>query len=638
MFASPARFMALALFLTTAHVYTGGYAGTARAESLSPTSSDTKKDADMIRFAHEDPLQPALIQVRQITVVGTSYTDAVKLALRTRVGDEITPEMLKQEQQRVVALGYFSDVTPRLIPQPDGYELVIYVRENPVVKGVQLTGESTLLSRSEILKELGVLTGRHLNFAHLQDAKTVIETRYRDADYPFAHLSFKDHNGQWLDSAGVLDAEIHEGVVDRIEVEGNARTETDVILRELRLQPGDIFRQKAFREDLQRLHRLGYFDTIDVVPTPATQNPHHFVLKLVVSEKKTADVGLNFSLNNRDGLLGGLHFTDPNFLGKGQYFNAKFQAGLDVLNLFGGNAQQSQRSFFGRVDFAEPFLLPDRTSFGSSLFSERTPLFFNEAMLPPSLADLGSQGLFQTRTGVSLNVGKPLFGDLYSPWKGNLAFTAEQISLRDFANQPRPELSFSKRFDASDTFFNLAGSLSFDNRNSLLNPSEGVYGALRAKPVWGDGNYVKLAGNVATFLPILDPGLTLAMGFQGGALLGEHPIYEQFFGTGPSTIRGWQENGSLAGSQYFIGSLEARFPVINPVSGVLFTDVGNFFDTTVSRMDDILALKYGVGAGVRVNTPLGLLRLDYGVRDFSQLNWDSWLDAGQLHFSIGHKF
>ena len=420
-------------------------------------------------------------------------------------------------------------------------------------------------------------------------------------------------------------------------VEGNERTETDVITRELRLKSGHVFQQEAFRKDLQRLHRLGYFEEIDVIPSPGKVNAHHFQVRLLVTEKKTADVGLNFSLNNRDGLLGGVHFTDTNFLGKGQYLNAKFQAGLDVLNLFNGNAQQSQRSFFGRVDFAEPFLLPDRTSLGSSLFSERTPLFFNDAMLP-ELAAVGSQGIFQTRTGVSLNMGKPLFGDRYSPWKGNLAFTAEQVSLRDFQNKALSELTFSKRHDASDTFFNLSGTLSFDNRDSVLDPSQGIYGALQAKPVWGDGNYVKVAGNVSSFWSIFDPGLTLAMGLQGGALLGEHPVYEQFFGTGLSTIRGWQENGSLSGSQYFIGSLEARFPVLDPVSGVLFTDMGNFFDTTVSRMDDILALKYGVGAGVRVKTPLGLLRLDYGVRDFSRLNWDSWLDAGQLHFSIGHKF
>jgi outer membrane protein insertion porin family len=593
-------------------------------------------EPSIIRFQHENPLEPSLIKIRQITVVGTEYVDAVKLSLRTRVGDEITPEIVKEEQQRIVDLGYFSDVTPRLIAQPDGYELVIYVRENPMIHSVVLSNTPTFLSSASVLKELSVLSEQRLNFSHLQDVKKVIEDRYRKADYALAHVSFQDFDGKWLDDQGQLHVAVHEGVIESIVIEGNARTDNDVILRELRLKPGDTFKQNTFQEDLQRLHRLDFFETIDVVPTPGKVDPHHFELRLVVTEKKTADIGLNFSLNNRDGLLGGVHFTDPNFLGKGKYFNAKFQAGLDLLNLFDGNRQQSQRSFFGRVDFVEPFLLPDRTSFGGSLFSDRTPLFFNQATLPEGLNT--GDGLFQTRTGVSLNVGRPLFGDLYSPWHGDLSFTAEQVTLQDFAQKARPELTFSQRRDASDTFFNLAGALSFDDRDGVLDPHRGTYGSLRAQPVWGDGNYLKLAGNIATFVPLLDPGLTLAMGLQGGALLGKHPIYEQFFGTGPSSIRGWQENGSLAGSQYLVGTLEARFPVYQPVSGVVFTDMGNFFGSPLSRMDELLNFKYGVGAGVRINTPLGLLRLDYGVRDFSRLNWNSWLDAGQLHFSIGHKF
>ncbi len=597
-------------------------------------------EPSLIRFQHDDPLEPSLIKIRQITVVGTAYVDAVKLSLRTRVGDEVTPEAIKAEQQRIVDLGYFSDVTPRLIAQPGGYELVIYVRENPMIESVVLTrtegGTPPFLSRASILKELSILNAQRLNFSHLQDVKKAIEDQYHKADYALAHVSFQDFNGKWLDDQGQLHVAVHEGVIESIVIEGNARTERDVILRELRLQPGAIFKQNIFQEDLQRLRRLDFFETIDIVPTPGKINPHHFELRLVVSEKKTADVGLNFSLNNRDGLLGGVHFTDPNFLGQGKYLNTTFQAGLDLLNLFDGNRQQSQRSFFGRVDFVEPFLLPDRTSFGGSLFSDRTPLFFNQAILPEGLNT--GDGLFQTRTGVSLKVGRPLFGDLYSPWHGDLSFTAEQVTLQDFAQKARPELTFSQRRDASDTFFNFAGALSFDDRDGTISPHRGTYGSLRAQPVWGDGSYLKLAGNIATFVPILDPGLTLAMGLQGGALLGRHPIYEQFFGTGPSAIRGWQENGSLAGSQYLVGSLEARFPVYQPVSGVIFTDMGNFFGSPLSRMNELLNFKYGVGAGVRINTPLGLLRLDYGVRDFSRLHWNSWLDAGQLHFSIGHKF
>ena len=74
------------------------------------------------------------------------------------------------------------------------------------------------------------------------------------------------------------------------------------------------------------------------------------------------------------------------------------------------------------------------------------------------------------------------------------------------------------------------------------------------------------------------------------------------------------------------------------ISGVLFTDIGNFYPDKLAFDQQELPFKYGVGAGLRLQTPMGLLRLDYGIRDFEVLSKGSFLDAGQLHFSIGQKF
>ncbi len=592
---------------------------------------------DLIKLEHQDPLVPPLVKIRRISVIGTQYQDAVKLVMQAAIGDELAPELLEKDRQRILGLGYFADVTLRLIPISEGHELVVYVRELPVLKRLRWLKAPTLVSGDALMTPFKSSLNQILNLQDLEQAKQAAESLYRSQGYVLAHLELQEADGE----LGLL---MHEGLVESFEIEGLERSDQNIILREIRLKPGEAFNQQIMEADLTRLRNLGYFDSVSLRPEPGKQDKdHQFRMVVSVKEKQSRDVGLNFSLNNRDGVLGGLHYTDSNFLGNGQYLNLTFQAGLDVLGLFTGQANQSQRSFYGRVDFSDPWLLPGRTSFGASLFSERTPLFYGSALNGvPGLEN----GLLQTRTGVNLSLGQPLFGDAYSPWRGNVSFGAEQVALMDFSQVPRRELSLSKRFSATDVFFNLGGSLSYDTRNYALNPTKGIYGSLSAQPVWGDGSYLRVMGNLSTYIPVIPEALTLAFGLQGGAYLGQQPLYEQFFGTGYSTIRGWQENGSLFGNKYLIGSVEARFPIFQPVSGVLFTDIGNFFMDERSRMSNgfgtltgnALPFKYGVGAGLRIETPLGLMRLDYGVRDFSSWGWNSLLEAGQLHFSIGHKF
>lgn len=606
-----------------------------------PVPADAPAPDEVIRFERKDPLAPPLVKIRRITVVGTQYADSVKLIMNARVGDELSPEAIEADRKRILALGYFADVTLRLIQVSDGHELVIYVRELPVLREVSLAPGNApkLVAAKAILAPFEALKGEVMNLDELRKAQAEVEALYHRQGYVLAHLELSE------DGDGHLQLQMHEGLIETINIEGLERTEPGIILRELRLKAGEPFEQKTMEADMTRLRNLGHFESLSLRPEPGKIDPHHFILTVVVKDKQSRDIGLNFSLNNRDGVLGGAHYTDTNFLGKSQYLNLTFQAGLDLLNLFGGQASQSQRSFYGRVDFADPWVLPGRTSLGASLFSERTPLFFGSALsndsqasLPPAYAQLDN-GLLQTRTGLSLSLGRSLFGDSYSPWRGNLSFGAEHVALSDFSRLPQRELSLSKRYSATDVFFNVAGSLSYDTRDFVPNPSSGVYGSLSAMPVWGDGSYLRLFGNLSTYVPVVPEALTLAFGLQGGAFLGQQPLYEQFFGSGFSTIRGWQENGSLFGDKFLIGSVEARFPIWQPISGVLFTDVGDFFSQGISQNSPSgLPFKYGVGAGVRVETPMGLLRLDYGVRDFSRLGWSTLLDAGQVHFSIGHKF
>jgi outer membrane protein insertion porin family len=584
----------------------------------------------------KQPLQPSLFRILRIEVIGTAYQDAVTLALLTRPGDEVSREQLEADRNRIHTLGWFSEVVPRLQPVSGGYHLLFYVRENPTLERVKLLNPSAELSESALETAFEPQLGRILNYQDLRQQLDTLVKDYQQKGQVLASLTPTPYSSEELLSPdGTLYLEFHEGRIEDIRVTGNKETKPHVILREMSLKSGDIFERQRFEQDLARVFNTNYFESITPQVKPGQKDPHAFILEIDVQEKQTGDVGLNFGLNNRDGLVGGVRYTKDNFLGEGRRLNADVRVGLNPFGL----AQGAQLPVMGRVDFFDPWLLPDRTAFGASLYSERVPLLFGSNLDTASELNLKDGGLIQRRTGVSLSLGRPLFGDFTSPWRGSLSLRAEQVGVNNLDGTPRPDLTYGKRFSATDSQYSLGGSLAFDTRNYLLNPTAGLYGNVAAEPVWGDGGYLRFSGNLSTYLTPVN-WLTLALGIQGGAFLGQNPAYEQFIAAGPTAIRGWQENGGLFGKQFWVGSLEARFPIFKPVSGVLFTDIGEFFaaGNPTMGLNQGLPFKYGVGAGLRMETPLGLLRLDYGVRDFSNLGFSSLLEAGQLHFSVGHKF
>jgi outer membrane protein insertion porin family len=113
--------------------------------------------------------------------------------------------------------------------------------------------------------------------------------------------------------------------------------------------------------------------------------------------------------------------------------------------------------------------------------------------------------------------------------------------------------------------------------------------------------------------------------------LGDLPPYEAFSLGGSNSIRGYEE-GALASSRSFLqASLEYRFPLISIVNAALFFDVGTDLGTgnTASTLLNKNGTGYGYGIGVRVNSPLGPIRVDYGIND----EGDS-----RINFGIGERF
>ncbi|HEY9844191.1 MAG TPA: BamA/TamA family outer membrane protein, partial [Candidatus Obscuribacterales bacterium] len=575
---------------------------------------------------------------------GTEFKDAVSLSMYTKPGDEVTTEQVRNDLRRIYGLGYFLDVTARREEVPGGYRLVVVVQENPVLKEIKIVNDLEVFSKEEILKLFQDQIGHTANFNDIREIEQKILEMYRQKGYVLANVRFLrtrvDNADGLLSMDGTLELRINEGRIEAIQVSGNKETKEFVIMREITVKPGQLFDSEAFTNDLRRIYNTNFFESVNFVPKPGDKDPNDWIVVIEVKEKPTGSVNMGAGFNNRDGLVGTFQVMKDNLMGEGRRLAVDLQLGLDVFSIFTQNNSfnQAQRTLLGRIDFYDPWMFEGRTSFGTSIFSERIPLFFGTGV--QNIFSLPSgNGIIQSRIGTSVSFGRPLFGDLTSPWRGSLSVRAEQVGVSDLNRNPLRELSVSNRFSATDVFFSVGGSLSYDTRDIIIDPHSGWYGLVSAEPVWGDSSYMRFSGNLSTYLGLTD-WLTLAVGARGGTYMGQNPPYEQFYSNGFNVIRGWPENGFLFGKHFIIGSAELRFPIFNPISGVVFTDVGEFLPVPEARKEQNqgLPFKYGVGLGIRLNTPMGPLRLDYGIRDFSKLGFNTIFDAGQLHFSIGQKF
>jgi len=638
-------------------------------------------------FGGDTPEYFQQIKITDIEIRGTERKESVSIAMFIRVGDVVTPSQIREDLQRIFGLGYFTqNVNATREAYKDGFRLIIQLEENPVLKEIKITG-NTIVTLEQINTYFSSFVGKIVNFNDLKESIEKTRELYTKQGYQAVSVFPQ------LTPEGLLSISINEGIIEEIKPVGNLKTSTSVIMREIRQKPGDVFNIEIMRDDLRRISNTNYFENVDIKPSAGKKDPNHIIIEISLKEKGTAGMNLGAGYNTRDGIVGTFNISENNFLGNGQRVGLDLQLGAGWFSATGG------ANGLGKLDWYDPWFLPNffppRTGFGFSLYRQRQANFFQYAGNFSQTLSNGSRveydyPLINDRTGFSLSFSRAIFGDpLTSPWRVSFSVTSEAVSptvprvedlpmispdnnihyLQDYENSSNAvdtksiqELrsSFQNYVDNNikktltlskkGVDNRVAGSLSisYDTRDFAPDPHEGWNNILALEPSLGDIQYFKLFVNVNKYIPINLPFLdrwTFALGGRLGALMGDKvSIYERFFSGGIDTIRGWPENGYLSGERVFVGSAEVRFPIYNIVSGVLFFDVGNFWNqnwqiTADNTRDSDFShqfLRYGVGLGIRLNTPLGALRMDYGIRDF---RYPFDLSKGaQFHFNIGQKF
>lgn len=407
--------------------------------------------------------------------------------------------------------------------------------------------------------------------------------------------------------------------VGDINISGNTRTLDEVIRREMTLMEGDPFNTDKLKKSEQRIKDLGFFEKVEVRPQPGS-DPNKTNIDVKVSEKSTGELSIGAGYSTTDGALADLSIRERNFLGKGQ------ELGLSTTIA----AKKTEFDF----SFTEPYFMKRDLSFGVDLFN--------------ITQDLQEQSSYDSkRVGGGLRLGYPLS----EHWRQSLNYRYQNDNITDVAATAS---SFIKAQEGKYTTSAVAQTVTYDTRDSKLDPTEGFIGHITTEGsgLGGQSHYVKLDVGGIYYYPIVEKWVISFLantGYLHGWGGKNVRINERFY-IGGDTLRGFADAGigprdrgnedALGGNRYYRASAELDFPTGLPedlgLGAHVFTDMGNLWsvDDTGPTVQDVSSLRVSAGAGISWKSPLGPVRVNLA-KPIKKEDFDK---EQVFRFSFGTRF
>ena len=414
--------------------------------------------------------------------------------------------------------------------------------------------------------------------------------------------------------------------VGEVIIRGNEVTQARVIRRQMKVFPEQLYNTVAIEQSKHRLKELGLFESVEI--TPVGREPGLRNALVQVSEGRTAEFLIGAGVSSDHGLLGNFSFRQRNFdifnppsswrefmtaqgwKGAGQTFSVVAQPGVELMRY--------------HVEWFDPMLFDLPYSAGVKAFAfTRNRDDYDES-----------------RLGAVISVGHRF----KNRWYGELATRIEGIRIDDIDATAAPELH---EVDGAHMLVGLKGSLVRDRTDSRWLPSDGDRLRFSAEQVAGDFDFTVFRAAYSRYFTLLtdsqDRKHILAARAKVGAIAGDAPIFERFYGGGMGSIRGFDYRGisprsgvkdDPVGGDFmaFLGA-EYSFPVIGrDVRGVVFLDTG-----TVEENMNLTTYRASVGVGVRWIVPMfGPMPMSF---DFAiPLSKDTQDDTQIFSFSLGWMF
>ncbi|MBQ3653038.1 MAG: BamA/TamA family outer membrane protein [Synergistaceae bacterium] len=550
-------------------------------------------------------------QVTSVGVVGR-----VKIAeeyilnvVSTKPGSILSRDQIQADIEQIYNQGFFSYVDVDINPEGGGASVMFRVQENPVIESITFTG-NTIYTREQLMHEVFSQEGTVFNRNFFRNDLDRIQEKYHKDGYVMVRVADVQIQG------GNISVVILEPLVREVIIQGNTKTKTEVIRREIKLKEGDIFNVIHFRHQLGKLQGLGYFEDVNVAFDVPPEADDKVDLVITVKEKRTASIGVNLAYGTESGMSGGLTYGDTNMFGRGYNFEIGFNEGDEASYwLTFASPYMDSRTYAWRVGVRyrtyddRYYYRQGRRQFE---FDEKSLMFY---------AGIGKKfGNEDWSWFLTLRHEKTDYSDVHNAIPGYV----DDITMWDGTNQT-VELQFM--WDKRDPYKPYPSGFVWDvNFEQALEVLGGEYSYLK---YWMQARFYASLNKALTGIFDTDgswtednPLLFAARLRIGSATQDELPAFARYSLGGMNTLRGYSSR-SFEGSNMYLGNFELRVPVSSMFSIVAFYDVGNS-DTTMdwsNYHDDY-------GFGVRVKTPFGTLRVDYA----------HGKDEDRTYFGFGEMF
>ncbi len=589
------------------------------------TQTVTSIEAQYVTSVNAETVNPFVGKtISGISISGVSEAQAVQLMpiLTEKVGDVVAVDNILKDVQNLGNTGYFSEVNPIFTTVPEGVKLDFAVVVNPVVHGVTFEG-NTVYTSEVLTNYMALPQDQVLNSVYVGQKIQGINAAYARDGYMLAHV-----DGVAVDDNGILHIRVVEGVVEDIIPAGNKKTRDKVITREFVQKKGKPFNKFLVRRSVERVYNLGFFDDVNVRMLPGNENPNNVIIEVDVLEHKTGTVTLGAGYSKSDGLVGIIEFGEENFRGTGDKFKVHWEIG----------GKDNYKNY--QVSYLKPWIDSKGTSLGFSYFNREDEYTdYNENGSEVAEYNKKSRGFnisFGRQTGeytrdyLTLESRKDEYkwddddssGYRYDRNAG--AGNRWDNGSYNFADDNYVENNFGRINSAT-------WQKVYDSRDNIYEPTRGRRISYTAQwaghGLGGDFDFYKFTAETRMYKKIGAKNV-LAFRARAGFIQGDAPYSQLFTLGGADSLRGYEDD-QFRGKKMYNATLEFRFPLVKKVTGVLFADIGDAWDApNVTWYDSKKSFNYGVGAGVRVTTPIGPVKLDYGVGK----------DENKFHFSFGTQF
>jgi outer membrane protein insertion porin family len=572
--------------------------------------------------AHE-AIAPYLGQtVTKVSITGNSLisTNDVMTAVHMKPGTKLTEEGLNSDLQSLYEMGWFYDLAPSFQRVPEGVQVTYHVSENPLYKGLNVYGNKKMPT-DKINKIFDMAPGKILNIRQVNTRVQRLEAEYNQQGYILARVTDLK-----MRPDGMLGLYINEGIVEGFKVKGNVKTKDYVILRELKVKKGEPFNAKDARRSMQRIYNLGYFEDVNMKLNPG-QEPNSVEMEVTVVEGNTGTFGIGAGYSDADGFIGMISLGDKNFRGTGDSINLRWE--------FGGHERNNKNY---ELSYTKPWIDKKETSATFTIYN-----MTNEYADYNHDADEVAR-YDKNRKGQELTLSRKTDNEFISNYitlknrKDTYDGTVDGYDTQYYESSY--DSDYYKEFhhyttaqERRDENFGSTRSITlarvFDSRDNIYDPHEGKRNSysVERSGFGSDFNFTKFMVDYRYYYRTHAENV-IAVELGAGYASGDMPLSQRFSMGGADTLRGYKDD-QYRGNSMLRGTVEYRVPLVKKVQGVIFVDSGYAWDKRYDERNfDLGLIKVGYGLGIRINSPLGPVKLDYGRGE----------NGSRFHFSFGGQF